>query len=370
MSLSTTGHTLPPSPAEPGDGWLIQSCERGWLPDGVIRFGMRQLMRQRLRDEAHNNGEVRAQRLNRLLDDLRASPIAIETQAANTQHYEVPASFFHAHLGPHLKYSCCLYPTGSETLAQAEAAMLERYAERAELADGQRILDLGCGWGSLSLWLAARYPNSRIVALSNSHGQRAFIEARAERVGLRNLSVVTGNIVDFEFNDEQLGCGFDRVVSIEMFEHMKNYGLLLAKIAGWMREDAKLFVHIFVHRTLAYHFQVQDGSDWMSKYFFTGGTMPSEALLLNFQDDLRMERQWWVSGTHYERTANHWLAALDAAHDRVMPMLVDTYGARDAAVWLQRWRMFYMAVAELFGYANGNEWGVGHYRFVKRLVKR
>ena len=367
MSLSTTDRTMPPpSPDETRDGWLIHSCERGWLPDGVIRFGMRQLMRQRLRDEAIDNGELRAPRLNRLLDDLRASPIAIETQAANTQHYEVPAAFFHAHLGPHLKYSCCLYPTGNETLAQAEAAMLERYAERAELADGQCILDLGCGWGSLSLWLAARYPRSRIVALSNSHGQRAFIEARAAERGLRNLTVVTGNIVDFEFDDVQLQGGFDRVVSIEMFEHMKNYGLLLAKISRWMRDDAKLFVHIFVHRTLAYHFEVQDGSDWMSKYFFTGGTMPSEALLLNFQDDLRMERQWWVSGTHYERTANHWLAALDAARDRALPMLADTYGARDAAVWFQRWRMFYMAVAELFGYASGNEWGVGHYRFVKR----
>ncbi|CAB3653843.1 hypothetical protein LMG24238_01291 [Paraburkholderia sediminicola] len=367
MSLSTTDQTMPPSsPAEPGDGWLIQSCERGWLPNSLIRFGMRQLMRQRLRDEAIDNGEVRAQRLNRLLDELRTSPIAIETQAANTQHYEVPASFFHAHLGPHLKYSCCLYPTGNETLAQAEAAMLERYAERAELADGQRILDLGCGWGSLSLWLAAHYPQAQIVALSNSHGQRAFIEARAAEFGLHNLSVVTGNVVDFEFDEAQLGGGFDRVVSIEMFEHMKNYGLLLAKISRWMRDDAKLFVHIFVHRTLAYHFQVQDGNDWMSKYFFTGGTMPSEALLLNFQDDLRMERQWWVNGTHYERTANHWLAALDAARDRVMPMLVHTYGARNAAVWFQRWRMFYMAVAELFGYANGNEWGVGHYRFVKR----
>jgi len=367
MSLSTTGHTMPPpSPAEARDGWLIKCCERGWLPDGLIRCGMRQLMRRRLRDEAIDNGELRAQRLNRLLDHLRASPIAIETQAANTQHYEVPASFFHAHLGAHLKYSCCLYPTGHETLAQAEVAMLECYAERAELADGQRILDLGCGWGSLSLWLAARYPHARIVALSNSHGQRAFIEARAAERGLRNLLVVTGNVVDFEFDEAQRGDGFDRVVSIEMFEHMKNYGLLLAKISRWMRDDAKLFVHLFAHRTLAYHFQVQDGSDWMSKYFFTGGTMPSEALLLNFQDDLRMERQWWVSGTHYERTANQWLAALDAARDRVMPMLVETYGARDAAVWLQRWRMFYMAVAELFGYAKGNEWGVGHYRFVKR----
>ena len=367
MSVSTRHSALPPAArAGSGDGWLIESCERGRLPDVMIRFGMRQLMRQRLRDEAANDGELRSQRLNRLLDELRASPIAVETQAANTQHYEVPASFFHAHLGPHLKYSCCLYPTGNEDLAQAEAAMLECYAERAELANGQRILDLGCGWGSLSLWLAARYPGAQIVALSNSQGQRAFIEARAAEKGLRNLTVVTGNIVDFEFDRTQLGDGFDRVVSIEMFEHMKNYGLLLAKIARWMRAEAKLFVHIFAHRTLAYHFEVKDGSDWMSKYFFTGGTMPSEALLLNFQDDLKMERQWWVSGTHYERTANHWLAALDAARERVVPMLTNTYGAADAAIWLQRWRMFYMAVAELFGYANGNEWGVAHYRFTKR----
>jgi len=365
MTMSTTEHALPLG-AGPDDGLLIRCCERGWLPDPLIRLGMRQLMRRRLRDEGAGHGELRAQRLGSLLDDLRASPIAIDTQAANTQHYELPAPFFESHLGPHLKYSCCLYPTGHETLAQAETQMLELYAERAQLADGQHILDLGCGWGSLSLWLAARYPHAQIVALSNSHGQRAFIEARAAERGLRNLDVVTGNIVDIEFSDTQLAGGFDRIVSIEMFEHMKNYGLLLAKLARWMRDDAKLFVHMFVHRTLAYHFETRDGSDWMSKYFFTGGTMPSEALLLNFQDDLRINRQWWVSGTHYQRTANQWLVALDAARERVMPMLVQTYGARDAAIWLQRWRMFYMAVAELFGLGRGNEWGVGHYLFDKR----
>jgi cyclopropane-fatty-acyl-phospholipid synthase len=371
MSVPTMDPTLPPPlPASSDDGWLIRCCERGFVPDALIRFGMRRLMRQRLRDEGADDGEARSAHLNQLLDELRASPIAIETHAANAQHYEVPAAFFDAHLGPHLKYSCCLYPQGTEMLGDAEAAMLALYAVRAQLADGQRILDLGCGWGSLSLWLAERYPCARIVALSNSLGQRAFIEARAAERGLSNLTVVTGNIVDVEFTDAQLDGGFDRVVSIEMFEHMKHYGLLLAKIARWMRADAKLFVHIFAHRTLAYHFQVKDGSDWMSKYFFTGGTMPSENLLLNFQDDLRVERQWWVSGTHYAHTANQWLASLDAARARVMPMLADTYGARDAVLWLQRWRMFYMAVAELFGLANGNEWGVAHYRFVKRFVKR
>jgi cyclopropane-fatty-acyl-phospholipid synthase len=370
VSLSTLNddQTLPPStPASSGDdGWLIRCCEHGWVPDGVIRLGMRRLMLQRLREESLNDNEIRSQRLNRLLDDLRASPIAIETQAANIQHYELPASFFAEHLGPQLKYSCCLYPQGTETLEQAETAMLEQYALRAELADGQRVLDLGCGWGSFSLWMAARFPRSQIVALSNSHSQRAFIEARAAQRGMTNVQVVTGNIVDFEFDDAQLAGGFDRVVSIEMFEHMKNYGLLLQKIAHWMRKDAKLFVHIFAHRTLAYHFEVEARSDWMSRYFFTGGTMPSENLLLYFQEHLRVERQWWISGTHYERTATQWLTALDAAKDRVMPILINTYGAHDAAIWLQRWRMFYMAVAELFGFAGGNEWGVAHYRFEKR----
>ena len=350
----------------PRDSWLIDWCERGRIPDSLVRLGMRRLMKQRLRDEGVDNGEARSKRFNRLVDELRASPIAIETQAANTQHYEVPAAFFHAHLGEHLKYSCCLYRTGAETLDQAERAMLEEYAVRAQLTDGQRILDLGCGWGSLSLWLAETYPHSQIVALSNSRGQREFIEAQAAERGIANLSVVTGNIVDHQFEPALLGDGFDRVLSIEMFEHMKNYRLLLDKISGWMREDAKLFVHVFAHRTLAYHFEVKDGSDWMSKYFFTGGTMPSEALLLHFQDDLKIDRQWWVSGAHYEKTANQWLENLDAARSELMPLMVQTYGAANAPVWFQRWRMFYMAVAELFGYAGGNEWGVAHYRFSKR----
>ncbi|MCT7317368.1 cyclopropane-fatty-acyl-phospholipid synthase family protein [Ralstonia sp. CHL-2022] len=364
-ALSTP--TLPPqAAADASDGWLIQCCERGWLPDALVRAGMRALVRQRLRDEGLNDGEQRSLRFNALLDELHGSPIAIDTDAANTQHYELPPAFFEAHLGPQLKYSCALYPTGNETLAEAEEAMFACYAERAGLADGQCILDLGCGWGSLSLWMAKRYPNARIVALSNSRGQRSWIEARAAERGLTNLSVHTGNIVDFEFAEMPEGGRFDRVVSIEMFEHMKNYGLLLSKIARWMRPDAVLFVHIFAHRTLAYHFQVQDGTDWMSKYFFTGGTMPSEALLLEFQDDLRVARHWWVSGMHYARTADHWLANLDAARGRLMPVFAQTYGERQAAVWFQRWRMFYLAVSSLFGYAGGNEWGVAHYRFVKR----
>ncbi|MFA5939053.1 MAG: cyclopropane-fatty-acyl-phospholipid synthase family protein [Sinimarinibacterium sp.] len=345
---------------------VIDLCERGRVPDVLARLGMRQLMRRRLVDEASENGELRSQRFTRLLDELRASPIAVETGAANAQHYELPADFFHLHLGPRLKYSCALYPSGNETLAQAEELMFRLYAERAQLGDGQRVLDLGCGWGSLSLWLAERYPNSQIVGLSNSHGQREFIQARAAERGLGNLTVLTGNVVDFDFPASGIEAGFDRVLSIEMFEHMKNYGLLLARIARWMKPDARLFVHIFVHRLLAYHFQDDGESDWMSRYFFTGGTMPSEHLLAHFQDDVKLLRQWWVSGTHYERTSNHWLAGMDTQRERILAVFAKTYGERDAAIWFQRWRMFYMAVAELFGYAQGNEWGVGHYLFARR----
>ncbi|MDR3418568.1 MAG: cyclopropane-fatty-acyl-phospholipid synthase [Nevskia sp.] len=345
---------------------VIDLCERGYIPDVLARAGMRSLMKRRLVDEANRDGEVRSQRFNTFLDELRASPIAVETGAANAQHYEVPAEFFHLHLGPRLKYSCCLYPTGSETLAQAEEAMLALYAERAGLVDGMRILDLGCGWGSLSLWLAQKYPRSRVVGLSNSQGQREFIQKRAAERGLGNLTILTGNIVDFEFPAGGEAAGFDRVISIEMFEHMKNYGLLLAKIARWLKPDGRLFVHIFAHKLLAYHFEVLGQADWMTRYFFTGGTMPSENLLLNFQDDLRLQRQWWVDGRHYEKTANHWLAGMDAARPAIMEVFRAGYGAGEAAVWLQRWRMFYMAVAELFGYAGGNEWGVAHYLFAPR----
>jgi cyclopropane-fatty-acyl-phospholipid synthase len=344
----------------------IALCEHGYIPDVLTRLGMRQLMRQRLRDEGSSDGELRSQRYHRFVEQLRASPIAIETKAANEQHYEVPAEFFKLHLGPRLKYSCCLYPSGGETLAQAGEAMLRLYAERAALGDGMRILDLGCGWGSLSLWLAEKYPNSSIVGLSNSHGQREFIERCAAERGLRNLTILTGNVAEFDFPAGGVAAQFDRVMSIEMFEHMKNYGLLLAKIARWLKPQGKLFVHIFVHKLLAYHFEVQGQSDWMSQYFFTGGTMPSENLLLNFQDDLRLERQWWVSGQHYEKTSNHWLEAMDSQRSAIMEVFRAGYGPAQAALWFQRWRMFYMAVAELFGYAQGNEWGVGHYLFAPR----
>ena len=342
---------------------VIDLCERGWIPDPLSRFGMRRLIARRLADESQGDAPARHRAL---VAELRASPVAIHTQDANAQHYEVPAEFFRLHLGPRLKYSCCLYGPDATTLAEAEEAMLRLYVERAGLADGQRILDLGCGWGSLSLWLAEKFPRAQVVGLSNSAGQRAFIEGRARERGLPNLRILTGNVVDFDFPAQGVPGGFDRVVSIEMFEHMRNYASLLAKIARWLRPGGELFVHIFVHRTLAYPFEVKDGSDWMSRYFFTGGLMPSERLLAEFQDDLKLAQQWWVDGTHYERTANHWLAGMDATRGPILEVFRKGYGDAEAALWVQRWRMFYMAVAELFGYRGGSEWGVGHYRFVRR----
>ena len=360
-----TAHPTPDSAPVITDSLPIRWCERGWIPDSLTRAGMRALMRQRLKDEYAGDLERGMQAREALLRDLQASPIAIDTHAANAQHYELPSAFFEAHLGPRLKYSSGYSPRGDETLAQAEEAMLALYAQRAELSDAQRILDLGCGWGSASLWLAERYPRAQIVGLSNSQGQRRFIERRAAERGLTNLTIVTGNIVDFEFAPGE--AGFDRVLSIEMFEHMKNYAMLLAKVSRWMHDDGKLFVHHFAHRSLAYHFASNDGSDWMARHFFTGGTMPSADLLLRFQDDLRVERQWWLDGTHYERTANQWLDALDAKRGLLMPLFEAVFGS-DARIGFQRWRMFYMAVAELFGYASGQEWGVAHVLLTRRLA--
>jgi len=338
---------------------VIDLCERGLIPDALARFGMRRLIGQRLADESAGDADDPGARHAQFVRELRASPIAINTQDANAQHYEVPAEFFRLHLGPRLKYSCCLYTDPAHTLAQAEDAMLELCAQRAGVADGQRILDLGCGWGSLSLWLAQRYPRAQVVGLSNSTGQREFIEARARERGLTNLRVVTGNVADFDFAAGE----FDRVLSVEMFEHMRNYEALLSKIARWLKPGGQLFVHVFAHQTLAYPFEVKDSSDWMTRYFFSGGLMPSARLLGEFQGALRLDQQWWVEGTHYERTANDWLAGMDARRTEILEVFHAGYGPAEAARWVQRWRMFYMAVAELFGYRHGSEWGVAHYRF-------
>jgi cyclopropane-fatty-acyl-phospholipid synthase len=340
---------------------LIELCERGLVPDALTRFGIRRLCAQRLRDEGAGDAE-RAWSLTRdRLALLRESPVAIHTDAANAQHYELPPAFFQLCLGKRLKYSSCYYPRGDETLEQAEDAMLALSAQRAELADGQRILELGCGWGSLTLWMARQFPNARIVGVSNSAPQREFIEARCRELGLDNVRILTCDVNRLELDVAQ----FDRAISIEMFEHMRNYETLLARIASWLVPGGKLFVHLFCHREFLYPFETEGRDNWMGRYFFTGGLMPSADTLLWFQRDLVIEEQWRVNGTHYERTANHWLANQDRQRDAVLAVLEGAYGREHAARWHQRWRMFWMACAELFGYRDGNEWLVGHYRFVK-----
>ena len=338
---------------------LIDLAERGLLPDALLRQGIRRLCRQRLLDEGLRDCGAADARFNALIAELKDSPVAIETQAANEQHYELPTGFFQLCLGKRLKYSSAYYPNGDESLDQAEEHMLRLYGERAGLLDGQHILELGCGWGSLTLWMAEHYPNARITAVSNSATQRQHIESQCLERGFSNVTVITRdvNVLDF---DSSL---FDRCVSVEMFEHMRNYRTLLASISRWLKPDGKLFVHIFVHRYLMYPFETQGEDNWMGRYFFTGGIMPSADTLLHFADNLSIERRWLVPGRHYAQTSNHWLANQDANEPAVRTILEKAYGKEQAAIWAQRWRMFWMACAELFAYNGGNEWMVSHYLF-------
>ncbi len=339
---------------------MITLAEQKILPDALVRFGIRQLLKQRLRDEHANDSESQNLRYRQLLDELRRSPIAIQTDAANEQHYEVPAEFFRFVLGKHLKYSSCYWDQQTKNLDQAEERMLDLYLQRAELRENHEILELGCGWGSLTLWMAHRFPNSRITAVSNSASQREFIQQRAKALELSNIEVITCDV-----NRLSLDRKFDRIVSVEMFEHMRNYENLLTRISDWLKEDGKLFVHIFCHRYLAYPFETEGDDNWMGRYFFTGGLMPARDTLLHFQKHLRLESQWDLSGSHYQKTAEAWLQNMDRRQNEIQKLFSDTYGDIEAKLWMQRWRIFFMACAELFGYHHGNEWMVAHYRFSK-----
>ena len=341
---------------------LLGLCERGYIPDAMTRLGIRRRCAQRLREAREGGDDATRARFDALIAELELSPLALHTDAANEQHYELPARFFGLCLGPRLKYSSAYYPRGDETLAEAEEAMLALYGERAQLADGQEILELGCGWGSLTLWMAQRYPYARITAVSNSRPQRAFIEARCRALGIDNVSVITQDVNRLALDAAR----YDRVVSIEMFEHLRNYRTLFARIASWLAPQGKLFVHIFCHRELMYPFETDGEDNWMGRHFFTGGLMPSAATLTRFQHDLALESQWDLSGVHYRNTANHWLANQDANRDEVLRVLESAYGRAGAALWAQRWRMFWMSCAELFGYREGEEWKVAHYRFARR----
>jgi cyclopropane-fatty-acyl-phospholipid synthase len=337
--------------------WGIELAERGRLPEFALRAGIRRLLRGRLQQIGNGGEAAIVRRRSALLTAMRRGPIAVATREANEQHYEVPAEFFHRVLGARLKYSGCYWPDGVETLDAAEEAMLELTCERAGVEDGMELLDLGCGWGSLALWLAERYPQSRVLAVSNSDGQRRFIERRAAERGLERLEVVTRDVNDFH-----PGRTFDRVLSVEMFEHMRNYRELLARIASWLAPGGRLFVHVFCHRERPYLFERDGGADWMARHFFTGGLMPSADLFLEFGDDLQMEKTWLVDGRHYERTARAWQHRLEADRKAIVELFGDVYGAAEARRWFHRWRLFFLACAELFAYNDGQEWLVGHYR--------
>ncbi|NBB27458.1 cyclopropane-fatty-acyl-phospholipid synthase family protein [Cellulophaga sp. BC115SP] len=341
--------------------WYNSLLEKDLLPDFLIRYGIRQLVEQRLKDENKGETELQHQHFLNLLEELRNSPIAINTAEANEQHYEVPTQFYQYCLGKHLKYSCGYWKEGVTDLDTSEADMLELTCQRAELANGQDVLELGCGWGSLSLYMAAKYPASRFTVVSNSKTQKAHIDEQARQRGIVNLQVVTSDINVFDTHKEH----YDRVVSVEMFEHMRNYRLLLQKISSFLKPSGKLFVHIFTHKEYAYKFEVIDESDWMSKYFFTGGIMPSDHLLFYFNDHLSVDKHWHVNGTHYGKTSEAWLQKMDAHKAQIMPLFEQTYGKDQAVKWWVYWRLFYLACAELFAYNGGNEWMISHYLFKK-----
>ena len=339
---------------------LILLAEKGLLPDAIIRLGIRRLCRQRLVDASNINETLMEQEHAAWIDVLKESPIALVPEKANEQHYEVPPRLFELVLGDRLKYSSGLWPEGVSSLDESEVAMLKLTIDRAGLVDGQDVLELGCGWGSLTLFMAECFPKSKITAVSNSNDQRQFIEARCEERNLKNVEIITADMNDFE--TAKL---FDRVISIEMFEHMRNYEKLLGRVNVWLKNKGKLFVHIFSHQKIAYPFEDNDDADWMAREFFSGGQMPSHRLLMSFPGQMKIEKDWRVSGTHYEKTSLAWLQKMDKNKAEVLELFKKTYGESDANSWFQRWRIFFMSCEVLFGFNRGSEWGVSHYLFEK-----
>ena len=339
---------------------LIKLAEKGILPDFFIRLGISKLCGQRLTDANDLSLKAREEKHQKWVDILMESPIALVPEKANEQHYEVPPRLFELVLGAKLKYSSGYWPQGTSTLDDSEVEMLKLTSKRASLSDGQEVLELGCGWGSLTFHMALTYPNSKITAVSNSNDQRQFIEKKCDELKIKNIKVITADMNDFSSEKT-----FDRVVSIEMFEHMRNYDELLKRVSEWLKKDGKLFVHIFSHKEIAYPFEDKGEGDWMAREFFSGGQMPSHKLLTCFSSRMKIEKDWRVEGTHYEKTSLAWLNKMDENKKEVLKLFEKTYGKNEASTWFQRWRIFFMSCEVLFGFNKGSEWGVSHYLFEK-----
>lgn len=333
------------------------------VPDWITRMAIRHLLGERLRSEASACVEEETRKKMCAIENLKLQEIAIKQEKANEQHYELPVDFFTYMLGKRKKYSCCYYESADMSLDSAEDCMLRLYCQRAGVKDGMSILDLGCGWGSLTLYISENYPNCDITAVSNSWTQRHYIENEARKRNCSKVKVITADISSVERLEG--GCTFDLVMSIEMFEHMKNYGALLKKVSSWMKNGGKLFVHIFCHDKYIYNFETEGPSNWMGRYFFTGGTMLCDDVLTYFQDELTVMDRWRVDGRQYAQTSEHWLRNFDNNIEKIRPILRSTYGGSEAKKWEAYWRTFYMAVAELFGYNGGQEWYVAHYLMEK-----
>jgi len=342
----------------------VDWTETGLVPDRVIRHGIRRLLERKLGEIHAEDIELSATIKTAFVEMMNDSPVAPAPHLANEQHYEVPAAFFEQVLGARNKYSCCYWPEGIETLDDAEAASLRKTIERAGIADGMQVLDLGCGWGSLSLWVAGQFPNASVTSVTNSQRQHDFIVAAAERRGLANIRTLVADMNDFSTAKK-----FDRIVSLEMFEHMRNYAELFSRISNWLAPDGRFFMHIFCHRTTPYEYIDKSPSDWMSRHFFSGGIMPSADLPFYFANDLIVEKRWHWSGKHYARTLRAWLDRMDERKEAIMPILAETYGEDAADRWWMRWRIFFMACEELFAYKGGQEWFVGHYLLRNRDIR-
>lgn len=339
----------------------INWVEQGYVPDNIIRKGIRRMLKTRLNEVYDNDIEVAMQNKEAFIQSMRQASIALVPDKANEQHYEVPAEFYNLVLGERNKYSCCYWDEKTFNLDKAEKNALQLSCQHADLLDGQDILELGCGWGALTLWMAREYPNSKITAVSNSNSQRKHIERVAAVEGFKNVNVITCDMNDFAINEK-----FDRVVSVEMFEHMRNWELLFNKVSNWLKDEGKFFMHVFTNRHVPYPFEVKDSSDWMSEYFFTGGMMPCDDMPLYFQDDLKINTSWAWDGKHYAKTANAWLKNMDENKIKVMDIINKTYGREQGQLWWMRWRLFFMACAELFAYNHGQQWHVMHYQFSKK----